>query len=128
MIRFTHIRHVLLMLSLILSVGLNAQIGLQSAEYYIDTDPGQGVATPLTVSDGTIDEAVEQMQATLASLSAGMHEIGIRYRDSLGTWSAHFRTVISVENALTARDFHLTMAEYYLDTCLLYTSPSPRDS
>ncbi|MFN8323447.1 MAG: hypothetical protein U0T74_12375 [Chitinophagales bacterium] len=87
---------------------------LTQAEYFIDTDPGAGSATPMAAADGNFDAAFEEAIASVANtLSIGNHLIGIRVLDASGNWSPAFNTVVNISD--TARDLHLTQAEYYID-------------
>lgn len=52
----------LVLLCLISFRGAKAQI--QQAEYFWDTDPGQGYGNPITASDGNLDHAIEELFAS----------------------------------------------------------------
>ena len=53
-------------------VSRNVQV--VQAEYFWDTDPGVGLATPILALDGALDEAVEQLFDNSASLpTSGLH-------------------------------------------------------
>ena len=55
--------------------------GIAAAEYFVDTDPGVGNASPMTVSGSTLS-------ARLSGLVPGVYTIGVRARDGSGAWSA----------------------------------------
>lgn len=55
-------------------------------EYYIDTDPGWGNGTALTITPGTILGNVA-FNLDFSALAEGVHTVGIRSQDSLGAWS-----------------------------------------
>jgi PKD repeat protein len=57
------------------------------AEYFFDSDPGFGNATPLSVTAG--DSVHIQTSVGLGSLQAGMHRIFVRVMDSVGVWSMY---------------------------------------
>jgi hypothetical protein len=68
-----------------------------AAEYYFDTDPGQGNGTPIT-----IDPAAEQVELafdipaeTIDALEVGFHKLQVRFQDSEGDWSIAFSRLIS---------------------------------
>lgn len=61
--------------------------GIAKAEYYIDTDPGQGDATPLTY-DASTGKLSGNYTVTLGHLSLGKHTIYVRVQDAAGNWSA----------------------------------------
>lgn len=57
--------------------------GVVAGEYYIDTDPGQGLGKPLAYSNGTLSTS-----ASISGLSTGQHTLYIRSQDKAGNWSA----------------------------------------
>lgn len=61
-------------------------IDIVRAEYFIDEDPGLGMATviPVTVGD-TVD--INQLSIPTSSVSAGQHHLYVRSQSSEGTWS-----------------------------------------
>lgn len=56
--------------------------GVESAEYFIDVDPGAGHGQPMGISQG---QATAQISPT--KLSLGYHWIHIRSKDAAGNWS-----------------------------------------
>lgn len=63
----------------------DAVSGIARAEYFIDTDPGQGNATPMTVNtSGTVSAS---KNIAFGSLSRGTHSVKVRVQDSAGNWS-----------------------------------------
>jgi len=64
-----------------------ANVGdIVAAEYFIDTDPGDGNATPLTIT--TPGPTVNQTFAiAMTAVPPGTHTIGMRVQDSDGIWS-----------------------------------------
>ncbi len=90
---------------------------LTEAEYFWDTDPGQGNGIPLLAFDGNFNEAFEVVFANNLSLPAsGNHTFNIRIRDSLNTWGVTFTTVISIETLASASLPALSEAEYFWNT------------
>ncbi|MBL7941336.1 MAG: PKD domain-containing protein [Flavobacteriales bacterium] len=88
---------------------------LQTGEYYVDTDPGDGLGIALSATDGTFDNAWEKINASVAALPAGMHVIGIRLKDANGNWGPDFVRTVSVENTSTTRSIQITAAEFFID-------------
>jgi hypothetical protein len=86
---------VILILTLVLwiSIAMPAESTLaqtiQSAEYFIDDDPGIGKAMPLAPGDdtwgGKDEEAIMDIDTSV--LSSGPHRLGVRFQQSNGTWS-----------------------------------------
>lgn len=57
---------------------------ISSLEYYVDTDPGEGAATPVSITPGgSIDQ---NFPVATASLTAGTHTLGIRAARTDGSW------------------------------------------
>jgi hypothetical protein len=88
------------------------------AEYFWNTDPGEGSATPLLVFDGAFNEAFEQVLADAQnSPGLGAHTLNVRMRGTDGTWSSLFRTVVAVEEpTVPLRAVAIAQAEYFWDT------------
>ena len=88
------------------------------AEYFIDTDPGVGIATPMTVSTpGTTVTISDSINTT--GLATGFHRLYIRTKDDLGKWSlAEGRTFYIYTNPATppAGAAQIVAAEYFIDT------------
>ncbi len=63
----------------------NALPIITQLEYFIDNDPGYGVATAVSFSIGS--EIQKTMMINLYSLSNGEHKIFIRAKDQNGNWS-----------------------------------------
>lgn len=80
---------------------------ITAAEYYIDSDPGFGLGTPVAITPGgSIDQ---NLALSAAALPAGAHRLYLRTRSSSGSWSfAEARTFYVQEQ--------IVQAEYYFDT------------
>ena len=91
-------------------------IALTQAEYFWDTDPGEGSATPLLAVDGNLDSAFEKVAVTgLGAPSVGLHTFSIRVKDSQGVWGPTFTNVITIESSTSPIPVSLTQAEYFWD-------------
>jgi len=92
----------------------SAQNGIVQAEYFWDTDPGFGLATPVLATDGTFNSAYEQLNKTGIVLpSLGLHVFNIRIKDNSGVWGPAFKNVISVQTTLGTADFDLKNVVVY---------------
>ena len=93
---------------------------LVQAEYFWNTDPGEGNGTPVAASDGGLDETVEELLASgipSGGLSDGAHTFNLRVRDLEGCWSPVFTTVVMVEGGSGgAPPRRLVEAEYFWNT------------
>ncbi|MEN9571887.1 MAG: hypothetical protein RL172_3118, partial [Bacteroidota bacterium] len=63
-----------------------AQPKIARMEYFIDTDPGYGNATPVTISAAT-DIANLLFDADISNVPGGTHKLSIRTQDENGSWS-----------------------------------------
>lgn len=90
--------------------------GLLAAEFFWDTDPGQGNGSPLLAFDGNFDEALEQVFANGLNLPpSGLHSLNLRCRDSANTWGPVFTTVVSIEDSISPDAPEIAEAEYFWD-------------
>ena len=92
------------------------QVGVQAGEYFWDTDPGEGNASPLLAFDGDFNDALEQALATDNSIAPGAHRLFVRVKGVEGGWSALFTQVVQVNEAVTARDIHVQQGEFFFDS------------
>lgn len=61
--------------------------GIVGGEFYMDTDPGQGLGSAMTYSNGKLNAT-----KTISGLTVGQHKLYMRSKDAAGNWS----TVTSV--------------------------------
>jgi len=98
-----------LLLGLSVTCARGDPLTITAAEYFFDTDPGIGLATPLSLTPGA--EVSIFGNPSAASLRNGVHTMYVRYRDSQGKWSV-----------VKGKPFHviseglLSEAEYFYDT------------
>src|ERR1019366_2731316 len=72
-----------------------AKTTIVSGEYFIDTDPGFGKASAITIS--TPDSIILQnFSAVTSGLSEGYHKLYGRFLDNEGRWSITFRRNMEV--------------------------------
>lgn len=88
---------------------------IEYAEYFIDTDPGYGAATPITVTATGTDVSLD-FSANMASVSEGMHYLVIRARDDLGRWSQGANRVFYRVPTMNISEANIAQAEYFIDT------------
>ena len=95
-------------------IAIPALITIAAAEYFFDTDPGQGRGTALSAEDGAFNspsETVRVQGLSLTGLSQGSHTLYLRFLDSLGRWSQPIgKDFIYICNRL------ITAAEYFIDS------------
>jgi hypothetical protein len=90
---------------------------INRVEYYIDTDPGYGNGTALSVTPGQNLSGLS-FNLNLAPLAEGVHIIGIRSRDANGAWSLDNRWLFlkAYNSGQKAAARYITQVEYYFDT------------
>ena len=92
----------------------SAQSTILQAEYFWDTDPGYGLATPVSATDGSFNSAFEKLTKTGITLpSTGLHVFNIRIKDNVNGWGPVFKNVISVQTTLGTADFDLKNVTAY---------------
>ncbi|HBX66011.1 MAG TPA: hypothetical protein DEG32_07565, partial [Balneolaceae bacterium] len=87
---------------------------IQSAEYFINTDPGEGLGTPIGApKDGAFDEQIEELEASfnVSGLGVGRHYAYFRVRASNGRWGPARGVPFQVENIV-----YIDQAEYFFDS------------
>lgn len=92
----------------------SAQSSVVQAEYFWDTDPGYGLATPVLATDGSLNSTFEQLTKTGIVLpSVGLHVFNIRLKDNTGVWGPTFKNVISVQTSLGTADLDMKNVVVY---------------
>ena len=92
------------------------QSPINYVEYYVDQDPGIGVASSVPVTSGTtINNA--SFTVNVSSLSLGMHILGARAKTVSGVWSmGHYWFIFKPYIAInTATLSNISKVEYYVD-------------
>ncbi|MBK8089095.1 MAG: choice-of-anchor D domain-containing protein [Chitinophagaceae bacterium] len=97
-----------------------AALNIIAAEYFIDTDPGFGNATAITVTPATDINNIA-VAANTNGLSIGTHRIYIRTKSAEGRWSLTNVKDFLVDNdpaygPSPAAAQNIIAAEYFLDT------------
>ncbi len=100
------------------SIGISAQT-IVNAEYFVNTDPGLGNGTALSINaGGTVIFNEETITADCVGLGNGTHQFCIRYQDDAGAWS-HTQCeyfVIGSETAELNTATEIVNAEYFINT------------
>jgi len=85
---------------------------IATAEYFIDTDPGVGNGTALTVSGNVINQ---NFAISTTGLASGIHHLYVRVINDNGKWSLYDRNVFYINPSQTNTAL-ITAAEYFIDT------------
>ena len=69
---------------------------IQAAEYFVDTDPGEGNGA-FQAQDGAFDSEVESIlpKDLNVTLAVGPHLVGVRYQDNNNTWGCFTKPFMS---------------------------------
>jgi len=91
-----------------------APLSLVQAEYFWDTDPGEGSGTPLLASDGNFNGAFEKFLGDAIPIvnPVGLHKFCVRVKDNQGVWSPVFTNAVYIETELSL-DPHTIADNYY---------------
>lgn len=102
--------------ALVVCMVVHAQtLRIAQAEWFIGSDPGEGLGTALQVADGQWDQALEQIISTISNATLGDQVISVRVKGANGYWSNVFRTALHVNAPLTARQVRVQQGEYFWD-------------
>jgi len=91
----------------------NNNFVLNRAEYFLDTDPGYGQATPIAGATGNNIDL--NFNVDLTGVNPGVHTLYVRARDDQGNWSFTQRRLFYVYDAPGGDAATLTRLEYFLD-------------
>lgn len=94
-----------------LSAPLVSQPVVTDGEYFIDSDPGLGNATPFTLTPGV--DVTRNINVDVSSVSSGIHNLYFRVKDSDLNWSlTRIRPFIKI----TPTNVNFDYAEYFFNT------------
>ena len=92
--------------------GISATPNITQLEYFWDVDPGIGLATQLSFTNGhTVNS---NFTIDISSLSPGIHSMFIRAKDAYGNWSLYTKHNIFVISGISATP-NITQLEYFWD-------------
>ena len=99
------------------AVSVYAQ-NLSNAEYFVDTDPGVGMANPIAIAPG--DSVNQNFNINVTGLVAGWHQLFIRAKDTYGRWGNQIGKTFYVYSTdvhpLSSKGLAIVRAEYFYDT------------
>ncbi|MGL4629977.1 MAG: hypothetical protein ACRCVT_02130, partial [Leadbetterella sp.] len=87
---------------------------LIKAEYFVNTDPGYGLATNIPLAAGQTSINNLSFNVPTSSLTAGTDIVYVRMRDERGRWSETYRQ--QLDGFVTATPASLVKAEYFINT------------
>lgn len=95
------------------TLAIDASDSIAAAEYFIDSDPGVGNATSISIDPGA--EVTLDFAADLGSLNDGLHVFQVRIRDGRGAWSLVVLKPIYVEHLSLESPGDVAQAEFFID-------------
>jgi hypothetical protein len=100
----------------VITQAANNAPNITAAEYFIDTDPGPGAGTPLSI--GTAGTNVSFVaNIPVSSLSPGFHFVCVRVQDDVnGRWGFFEVRGFLISTASATNAAAITAAEYFIDT------------
>ncbi len=92
------------------------QPSVNRVEWYLDTDPGYGNATPISITAGQ-NLAGLSFNISLPALYAGVHIVGVRSKDANGAWSLDNKWIFLKPDSIGASTPvpNIVRMEYYID-------------
>lgn len=92
------------------------QVTISNAEYFWDTDPGEGNGISFSATDGSFDTALENiLEMNIGVPSIGLHTFNVRLQNSNTSWGPVFTQVINVSADDVGQSVTLANAEYFWD-------------
>ncbi len=88
---------------------------IKAAEYFFDTDPGQGAGVPIVLS-GNVDSLLQALTVPTTGLLSGNHNLFIRVQDSTNKWSHYEARSIYIKEPAPPTAPRIKAAEYFYDT------------
>lgn len=106
----------------------NGQGGIAAAEYFWNSDPGEGNGTPLVASDGNYNRALEAAldPSFTTSLPDGVHFLWVRFKDNKNVWGPKFGRAIDVSLLLNNNLVASTLISPSLNETNVWINPTFR--
>ncbi len=94
-----------------------SQPNITLVEYYVDTDPGFGNATPLMLGSASTNHNLV-INLDISALSNGVHMVGVRTKDANGAWSHDNKWIFAKLGGSLSESVkpNLARTEYFLNT------------
>lgn len=92
-------------------------VNIAAAEYFIDADPGFGLATPIPITAATNIPALIA-SINLTGITPGVHQLMVRSRDANGYWSITANTTfenLQPQYVNASAVVNINSAEYFID-------------
>jgi hypothetical protein len=108
------------------NTGATPQPNINRVEWFLDTDPGYGNATPISITPGQ-DLSGLAINISLTPLFQGVHIVGVRSRDANGAWSLDNKWIFlkPYPNTGVTPQPNINRVEWFLDTDPGYGNATP---
>lgn len=83
-----------------------------AAEYFIDSDPGEGSGTAVSITPGT--EPTANFEINIDALSSGRHQLYVRSKDANGHWSSLYSRPFMKTILASDPKPNIVYAEYFI--------------
>lgn len=99
-------------------------IHVAAAEYWFNTDPGEGMATAMLAADGAFDHAVKAVKggAIPVPVTEGINVLWMRAKDDDGGWGPPFGVVVNMDTTILGT---VAVPEELAGTSPLIIAPNP---
>jgi len=93
---------------------------ITGVEFFVDTDPGIGNATPIYATDGSFDDSIEHIflnNLSVSNLNKGWHQLFIRGKDNANQWGPLKSIAFNIvkQNDPLVKDYTINSVEYFID-------------
>ena len=97
-----------------LSLCLYGQSTISSAEYFVNSDPGEGNGIAISPLDGSFDSENESINLDINTndMGIGVHKIFIRFQNSDGVWGKPRSKTVTVSN-ISSNISPIVSGEYF---------------
>ncbi|MFT3679562.1 MAG: hypothetical protein QM791_04780 [Ferruginibacter sp.] len=108
------------------NTGAVPQPNINRVEWFLDTDPGYGNATPITIAPAQNLQNLA-IDISLTPLGQGVHIVGVRSRDANGAWSHDNKWIFlkPYEGTVAVPQPKIVRIEYYVDSDPGYGNGTP---
>lgn len=99
------------------------QIHVSAAEYWFDSDPGEGTGMPMLASDDSFDGALEAIKGgAIPPVDEGINVLWMRAQDDDGGWGPAFGVVVNVDTTITGT---VQVPEVLANSSTVVVAPNP---
>lgn len=103
------------------------EVHISAAEYWFDTDPGEGSGALMLAADGAFDNSLEDIKGSTIPVPviAGVNVLWMRAQDDDGGWGPPFGIVVNMDTTITGT---VSVPDKAADTPTMIIAPNPTTS